>query len=103
MIERFGRAILRIEEEQVLIPMAAPFLEKSLYETSAFPNISDDDQVDSMSQIVANLANAIAQAQQKKIWMKGPIATSLLLQARRRNIDATATAAPAGRPSRQLP
>jgi predicted phage terminase large subunit-like protein len=65
-IERFGRAILRIEDGQVLIPMSAPFLEKFLYETSAFPNISDDDQVDSMTQLVANFGNAIAQARRNK-------------------------------------
>jgi predicted phage terminase large subunit-like protein len=65
-IERFGRAILRIEDGQVLIPMSAPFLEKFLYETSAFPNISDNDQVDSMTQVVANFDNAVAQARRNK-------------------------------------
>lgn len=61
-IERFGRAVLRIDEGQVLIPKTAPWLEKFLYEVSAFPNISDNDQVDSMSQVVANFDNAIRQA-----------------------------------------
>jgi len=65
-IERFGRAILRIEDGQALIPISAPFLEKFLYETSAFPNISDDDQVDSMSQIIANFDYAIVQARRNK-------------------------------------
>lgn len=65
-IERFGRAILRIEDGQALIPISAPFLEKFLYETSAFPNISDDDQVDSMSQVVANFDYAISQARRNK-------------------------------------
>jgi predicted phage terminase large subunit-like protein len=65
-IQRFGRAILRIEDGQVLIPMSAPFLEKFLYETGAFPNIPDDDQVDSMSQVVANFEYAIAQARRNK-------------------------------------
>jgi predicted phage terminase large subunit-like protein len=65
-IERFGRAILRIEDGQVLIPMSAPFLEKFLYETSAFPNISDDDQVDSMTQVIANFGTAIAHARRNK-------------------------------------
>ena len=55
-----------IEAGQVLIPMSAPFLEKFLYETSAFPNISDDDQVDSMSQLVANFDYAIVQARRNK-------------------------------------
>jgi len=65
-IERFGRAILRIDDGQVLIPMSAPFLEKFLYEASAFPNISDDDQVDSMTQVIANFDNAIVQARRNK-------------------------------------
>ncbi|WP_414463767.1 hypothetical protein [Hyphomicrobium sp. DY-1] len=61
-IVRFGRAIFRIDAGEVLIPTSASFLEKFLYEVSAFPNISDDDQVDSMTQVVANLDNAIFQA-----------------------------------------
>jgi len=65
-IERFGRAILRIDAGQVQIPMSAPFIEKFLYETGAFPNISDDDQVDSMTQVIANFGNAIAQARRNK-------------------------------------
>ncbi len=65
-IERFGRAILRIEDGQVLIPMSAPFVEKFLYEHSAFPNISDDDQVDSMSQVIANFDYAISQARRNR-------------------------------------
>ncbi len=62
-IERFGRAILRIDEGQVLVPVAAAWLEKFLYEVSDFPNISDDDQVKSMSRVVANFETAISQAQ----------------------------------------
>lgn len=65
-IERFGRAILRIDEGRVLIPTAAPWLDKFLYEVSAFPNISDNDQVDSMSQVVANFDIAISQARRNK-------------------------------------
>jgi len=65
-IERFGRAVLRIDDGQVLIPVAAPWLEKFLYEVAAFPNISDDDQADSMSQIVANFDYAIASARRNK-------------------------------------
>lgn len=65
-IERFGRAILRIDEGQVLIPTAAPWLDRFLYEVSAFPNISDNDQVDSMSQVVANFDSAISQARRNK-------------------------------------
>lgn len=61
-IERFGRTILRIDDGQVFIPTVAPWLEKFLYEVSAFPNIADNDQVDSMSQVVANFDRAIDQA-----------------------------------------
>ena len=46
--------------------MSAPFVEKFLYEHSAFPNISDDDQVDSMTQVVANFDNAIGQARRNR-------------------------------------
>ncbi len=65
-IERFGRGILRIDDGQVLIPMTAPWLETFLYEIAAFPNISDDDQVDSMSQLIANFDNAVANARRNK-------------------------------------
>jgi len=51
---------------QVLIPAAAAWLEKFLYEVSAFPNISDDDQVDSISQVVANFEIAISRARRNK-------------------------------------
>jgi predicted phage terminase large subunit-like protein len=58
-IERFGKATLRIASHTVLIPHAAPWLDRFLYEVAAFPNIRDDDQVDSMTQLVANFERAV--------------------------------------------
>ncbi|MEC5291820.1 hypothetical protein VSX64_16190 [Aurantimonas sp. C2-6-R+9] len=63
-IERFGRAILMIDDRKVLIPTDAPWLDRFLYEVSAFPNIADKDQVDSMSQLVGNLGEAARLARQ---------------------------------------
>jgi predicted phage terminase large subunit-like protein len=58
-IERFGQAVLVIGDGRVVIPENAPWLEKFLYELAAFPNIADKDQVDSMTQFVANIDVAI--------------------------------------------
>jgi predicted phage terminase large subunit-like protein len=63
-IERFGRASLLIADGQVLIPDRAPWLEAFLYEVAAFPNIADDDQIDSMTQLVANFDRAVRIARQ---------------------------------------
>jgi len=61
-IDRFGKAILHIDDGRVLIPNAAPWLDGFLYEITAFPNVSQKDQVDSMSQLIAHMDNAIRQA-----------------------------------------
>jgi predicted phage terminase large subunit-like protein len=65
-IERFGKAILRIDDGSVFIPHEAPGLEAFLYETSAFPNIADKDQVDSMTQLIGNWDNGLRFARQNK-------------------------------------
>lgn len=65
-IERFGRASLVIGKGQVLIPHEAPWLEAFIYEVTAFPNIPDDDQVDSMTQLVANLERSAWLARRHK-------------------------------------
>lgn len=65
-IERFGRAILHIDDGSVFIPNEAPGLEVFLYEVGAFPNIADKDQVDSMTQLIGNWDNAIRFARQHK-------------------------------------
>lgn len=61
-IERFGRAILAIDDGRVVIPSDAPWLERFLYEVAAFPNIADKDQVDSMAQIIGNFQTAVRRA-----------------------------------------
>lgn len=58
-IDRFGRASLVIGDRTVFIPHKAPWLETFLYEVAAFPNAPDDDQVDSMTQVIANFKRAI--------------------------------------------
>lgn len=58
-IERFGRAGLYIGDGLVLIPRHAPWLDAFLNEVTGFPNISNDDQVDSVAQLVANFERAI--------------------------------------------
>jgi hypothetical protein len=58
-VEQFGRAVLAIDDERVVIPDDAPWLEAFLYEVASFPNIAEDDQVDSMCQLVAYLDRAM--------------------------------------------
>lgn len=58
-IERFGFAAMEIDSGRVFIPEEAPWLDAFLYEVLAFPNIADDDQVDSMTQVLGNLDRAV--------------------------------------------
>jgi predicted phage terminase large subunit-like protein len=61
-IDRFGLTCLYIESGKVFVPETAPWLDKFLYEVSAFPIIPDNDQVDSMSQLIANFEHAVSKA-----------------------------------------
>lgn len=61
-VHRFGNAVLAIADRRVLIPSSAPWLEAFLSEVAGFPNIPDNDQVDSMSQIAGNLDTIIRRA-----------------------------------------
>ena len=45
----------KIEDGQVGLPQSAPWLEKFLMEVGEFPNGKYDDQVDTMSQVLATL------------------------------------------------
>ncbi len=65
-IERFGRAAWAIEKGRVVIPSWAPWLEAFLYEVASFPNITDKDQVDSMTQLLAYLDTGVRRARQNK-------------------------------------
>jgi predicted phage terminase large subunit-like protein len=58
-IYRFGRAMEWIVAGRVLFPDHADWLQPFLYELFAFPNISRDDQADSMSQVIGNFVRAI--------------------------------------------
>ena len=61
-IQRFGYACHVIACGRVLLPNSAPWLENFLYEVAAFPNIPDDDQVDSMTQLLAYFDRATKMA-----------------------------------------
>lgn len=67
-IERFGRGILAIDDGRVVIPTKAAWLEGFLYEVAAFPNISDKDQVDSMTQVVGNIDAVVRTARFNAGW-----------------------------------
>jgi predicted phage terminase large subunit-like protein len=64
-IERFGKALLRIYDGRVRFPIAAPFLDLFFSEIAAFPNGKYDDQVDSMTQLVATMRHTIRLARLK--------------------------------------
>lgn len=64
-IERFGRSLLHIYDHRVAFPTKAPYLDGVLYELAVFPNGAEDDQVDSMSQVFANLDRVLRLARQK--------------------------------------
>ncbi len=69
-IDRFGVAYLHIADGRVLLPTQASWLELFLNEVAGFPNISDKDQVDSMTQLVAFLDKAIQAARRNKDRMR---------------------------------
>ncbi len=54
-VQRMATQSAKIEDGQVRLPAAAPWLEKFLHEIAAFPNGKHDDQVDSMSQMLRAL------------------------------------------------
>jgi predicted phage terminase large subunit-like protein len=64
-ITRFSKAMLYVYDGKVLFPESAPFLDTLFAELAAFPNGKYDDQVDSISQLVANLENALMFARHK--------------------------------------
>jgi predicted phage terminase large subunit-like protein len=64
-IERFGKALLYMYDGKVLFPESAPYLDSLFDEFVAFPNGKYDDQVDSVSQLVATMENALMFARQR--------------------------------------
>jgi predicted phage terminase large subunit-like protein len=64
-IDRFSRTLHLIYDHKVAFPTSGPFIEEFLYVVAAFPNGASDDEVDSMSQVFANLENTLSKARQK--------------------------------------
>jgi predicted phage terminase large subunit-like protein len=64
-IERFGKAVLCMYDGKVRFPQCAPYLDKLFAELAAFPNDKYDDQVDSVTQLVAYPGNAMMFAPQR--------------------------------------
>ncbi len=58
-IERFTKALLWIYDHKVALPKAAPYLDVLLAELAAFPEAATDDQVDSISQVLARPGQAL--------------------------------------------
>lgn len=65
-IDRFGRAMLHAYDGRIAIPAEAPFLDGFLNELAAFPEGAEDDQVDSMTQLLAGFEVALMWARQKR-------------------------------------
>lgn len=66
-IDAFARATLAIDDGRVYLPNDAPWLEKFLFEIASFPNISDKDQADSMSQLIGNLERGLFLARRNAV------------------------------------
>jgi predicted phage terminase large subunit-like protein len=64
-IERFGKALLNKYDGRVQYLKSAPYLDSLFAEFAAFPNGKYDDQVDSVTQLVAYPRNALMFARQK--------------------------------------
>lgn len=64
-IERFGKALLHMHDGKVQFPKSAPYLDSLFAELAAFPNGKYDDQVDSVTQLVAYTGRALMFARQR--------------------------------------
>jgi predicted phage terminase large subunit-like protein len=62
---RFGLALPHLYDGLGLFPESAPWLDDFFYELTAFPNGKHDDQVDSMTQLIAYFERAVKQARRK--------------------------------------
>lgn len=52
-IDRFGRALAEFYDGLVRFPKSSPFIDQLLYELVAFPNLKEDDLIDSITQVAA--------------------------------------------------
>jgi hypothetical protein len=64
-IDRFGRALINMYDGVVKYPVSAPFLDDVLYALATFPQLKEFDLIDSMTQLVAFMPNALMFARQK--------------------------------------
>jgi phage terminase large subunit-like protein len=64
-IDRFGKALLNIYDGVVKFPVSAPFLHDVLYALATFPELKEFDLIDSITQLVAFMPNALMFARQK--------------------------------------
>ena len=64
-IDRFGRALIPMYDGIVKFPVSAPFLDDVLYDLATFPELKEFDLIDSITQLVAFLPNALRFARQK--------------------------------------
>ena len=65
-MERFSYALPLIYDGLALFPKSAPWLDDFFYELMAFPNGKHDDQVDSMTQLLAYFQKAIKEARRRR-------------------------------------
>jgi phage terminase large subunit-like protein len=64
-IDRFGKALLYMYDGVVKYPVSGPFLDDVLYALATFPKLKEFDLIDSITQLVAYMPNALKFARQK--------------------------------------
>src|SRR5262249_15359731 len=64
-IDRFGKALFNMSDGVVKYPVSAPFLDDVLYALATFPQLKEFDLIDSITQLVAFMPNALRFARQK--------------------------------------
>jgi phage terminase large subunit-like protein len=64
-IDRFGKALLNMYDGVVKYPVTATFIDDVLYALATFPELKELDLIDSITQLVAYMPNALRFARQK--------------------------------------
>jgi hypothetical protein len=64
-IKRFERTLIPMYDGVVKFPVSAPYLENVIYALATFPELKEFDLIDSITQFVASLPNALRYARQK--------------------------------------
>ena len=64
-IDRFGKALLYMYDGVVKYPVSGTFLDDVLYALATFPELKEFDLIDSITQLVAFMPNALMFARQK--------------------------------------